>query len=931
MLGNVQVGLPGPRPRAPRRRGARAIARRRGDWSPEWLEDRVLPSGLTYTVDRTTDTGAGSGTSGDLRYAITQANLNTGSTIQFAVTGTIGLGSPLPDIASDVAINGPGASRLTILGTGSAPILKINGFFTVGLSGVTIANGKAYGYGDGGAIDNIYGTLTVTACGFSGNTANTGGAIYNSGHLTVAASTFSTNTAYAFGAAISNDGTATVSTSTFAGNMANDGGGAISNRVNLDVSGCTFSGNSVGVIGRGGAIDNYFARVTIANSTFVNNSAALGGALDNYYATGAPGASHAIATLTDVTITGSSGGGIVNEGDTGGYLTLINSAVAGNNGGDAVGWVNGISSVNNLIGDGSQAVGISNGYNGNRVGTSSNPIDAKLGPLADNGGPTQTMAPLAGSPALGGGSGATTTDTDQRGVPRGRVLDIGAYQASATKVAVSGFPSPSAPGVPHSFTVRLTDPFGQPSLGFNGAVSLTSSDAAASLPTGQTLSAGQGTFTATLNTPGTQSITAATGGLAGSQAGIVVSGASAAFIQQDTKTQGDWKQAYGVEGYSVIGDRSSLPSYAAVTPSGQSSYSWAASTADPRALQKASAPSDRVAACWYRTTSFALDVNLADGQAHRLTLYAVDWDSSARSERIDVTDASTGALLDSRTLSSFHGGAYLSWSVSGHVRFQVTRLAGANAVLSGIFLGGANAPPASSAAFLSTDTATKGNWSGIYGVEGYSVIGDRSSLPSYAAVTPSGQSSYTWAASTADPRALQKASAPSDRVAACWYRTTSFALDVNLADGQAHRLTLYAVDWDSSARSERIDVTDASTGALLDSRTLSSFRGGAYLSWSVSGHVRFQVTRLAGANAVLSGLFLGGANAGQAGAGGSASMLAAGVRQQADRTDQPGLAGSAAPSPSATVCGAISPPPAWDNAIAALDDSAWPSKSRKRA
>ena len=51
--------------------------------------------------------------------------------------------------------------------------------------------------------------------------------------------------------------------------------------------------------------------------------------------------------------------------------------------------------------------------------------------------------------------------------------------------------------------------------------------------------------------------------------------------------------------------------------------------------------------------------------------------------------------------------------------------------------------------------------------QGYDVIGSSASLPSYATVTPSGQSSYTWASSTTDPR-LQAAGG-SSRIAACWY------------------------------------------------------------------------------------------------------------------------------------------------------------------
>ena len=60
---------------------------------PQSIKGRTLLS--TYTVDSLGDTGTGSGSSGDLRYAITQANLSPGSTIQFSVTGTIQLGCSL--------------------------------------------------------------------------------------------------------------------------------------------------------------------------------------------------------------------------------------------------------------------------------------------------------------------------------------------------------------------------------------------------------------------------------------------------------------------------------------------------------------------------------------------------------------------------------------------------------------------------------------------------------------------------------------------------------------------------------------------------------------------------------------------------------------------------------------------------------------------
>jgi hypothetical protein len=95
-------------------------------------------------------------------------------------------------------------------------------------------------------------------------------------------------------------------------------------------------------------------------------------------------------------------------------------------------------------------------------------------------------------------------------------------------------------------------------------------------------------------------------------------------------------------------------------------------------------------------------------------------------------------------------------------------------------------------------------------------------------------------------------------IASCWYSSSgSFSVDINLTDGQAHKISLYALDWDFAGRSERIDVVDPTTGTVLDTRTISSFGSGVYLSWTVKGHVQFRFTGLSGPNPVISGLFFG--------------------------------------------------------------------------
>jgi PKD repeat protein len=168
--------------------------------------------------------------------------------------------------------------------------------------------------------------------------------------------------------------------------------------------------------------------------------------------------------------------------------------------------------------------------------------------------------------------------------------------------------------------------------------------------------------------------------------------------------------------------------------------------------------------------------------------------------------------------------------------------------------GSASSSAVPTASFIKQDTTTQGNWIGTYGSQGYDVIGNMASLPSYATVTPAGQSSYTWAASSTDPRALQDAGG-SGRIAACWYSPSSFTVDVNLTDGQTHDLELYFLDWDSTARSETVQISNASTGAVLNTETVTSFNSGVYLDYAVSGNVDITITHQAGANAVLSGLF----------------------------------------------------------------------------
>ena len=164
-------------------------------------------------------------------------------------------------------------------------------------------------------------------------------------------------------------------------------------------------------------------------------------------------------------------------------------------------------------------------------------------------------------------------------------------------------------------------------------------------------------------------------------------------------------------------------------------------------------------------------------------------------------------------------------------------------MLNGLFLDPTSSPPpTATASFLQQDTTTQGSWIGTYGAQGYDIVCGPSSLPANDTVTPSGQSTYTWTTTSTDPRALQVPGS-SNRVAAVWYSATSFTVDVNLADGQTHDLELYFLDWDSKGRGEQVQISDAGTGKVLDTETISSFTNGVYLDWKVSGNLVITITR----------------------------------------------------------------------------------------
>jgi hypothetical protein len=374
---------------------------------------------------------------------------------------------------------------------------------TVTLTNSTLSGNSATSFGGG---INAGGTVKLTNSTLSGNTAGeAGGGISGVGIVTVTNSTLSGNTApgggivHQGGGGIISRGTLTLTSSTLSGNTAKYGGGAILNYGTLTLTNGTLSGNSAFL---GGGIYNNFGTTTLSNATLSGNSATYGGGIANRGA----------LTLTNSTLSGNSakvGGGINNY--TGKVSHLNNTLIAGNTASGSDPDVRGgviASSGFNLIGDGTGMFGISNGVNGNQIGTSASPIHPLLAKLGSYGGPTKTLPLLPGSPALDAGSNALDggATTDQRGHPRivNGTVDIGAFESQGFTVTVSaGNNQSTVINTPFAsaLAVTVSSSAGEPVAG--GVVKFTAPSSGASAvlsATRVTLNGSrQGSVTATAN------------------------------------------------------------------------------------------------------------------------------------------------------------------------------------------------------------------------------------------------------------------------------------------------------------------------------------------------------------------------------------------------------------------------------------------------
>ncbi len=278
------------------------------------------------------------------------------------------------------------------------------------LTNVVLQNNSAT---SGGAIYQAAGTLTMTDSSLRNNSApGSGGAVFSNSTLVATRVTMSGNTAGADGGALRTQGAATLTDAWLDGNSARAGGGIYSVGP-LQLDRVTVSGNTATQTGGGLHAGSAFSATNLTVSG--NTAGTLGGGL--YLA--APG-----STLTSATLASNIGGGVYSAVGSG-ALTMSHTLLAGNSGGNAnlaqtsAGW--------NLDTDGSAGL----------AGTGDiRPASAGIAALAANGGYAPTHALLEGSAAFdAGGSGAPAID--QRGLPRYRTADIGAFETQNTAPTIS--------------------------------------------------------------------------------------------------------------------------------------------------------------------------------------------------------------------------------------------------------------------------------------------------------------------------------------------------------------------------------------------------------------------------------------------------------------------------------------------------------------
>lgn len=383
---------------------AEPVAVTAGDTTPS-VDAALVPSADvlgTYYVNGATggSPSCGAAAGAGLPFSTIQAALDCAATDGTTPTSLVvidiaaGTYDENDTVDADVDLAGAGAASTVVDGTGSGTVMTVEPSYTVGVFGLTLENGT----GVGGLYDDMA-TVTATDDSLVDNSGSAGGGLTDYfGTVSAIGDTFSGNsTTTAGGGLYDNGGTVTATGDTFAANSGSGGGGIFIQGGTLTATDDTLWDNTA--TGYGGGIEvGYGGTVTATSDTLAGNSAAPGdgGGVAIFETTG--GTVNLADTVLDANSGGNCGSTVVDDGDNVSYPSTDTSCPA-------------------TFLDG----------------------DPGLGPLAENGGPAETMAIGPASAAFEAvGAASCTTSEDARGDPRPGVpdesCDAGAFEYEAPTI-----------------------------------------------------------------------------------------------------------------------------------------------------------------------------------------------------------------------------------------------------------------------------------------------------------------------------------------------------------------------------------------------------------------------------------------------------------------------------------------------------------------
>lgn len=327
-------------------------------------------------------------------------------------------------------------------------------------------------------------------------------------------------------------------------------------------------------------------------------------------------------------------------------------------------------------------------------------------------------------------------------------------------------------------------------------------------------------------------------------------------VSTNTTASGDWPGRFGASGQFIYGGTTDGPTFpnlvSPLVPDGATVDELRVRRNSTAGLLLPDQDFTRSNSALNSPQTMRFDFDFTAAGSRRLTLYMADLDNRNRVQTVRVVSTETGLELNSTTLQRFQEGRYLTLELSGRVSVEIVPVRG-SAVLNGLFL---DPVPTGQNAFVRADTLTGGNWINSYGDNGLVLPGLVTALPAGVTVTTT--------ANTVIGRASRDALVPespaSTTARSTGVFTTPGPFDVQVNVGSSPReVSFYLYNTGRTPVTQRVQLLDPTTGAVVAERDVLLQRSGAYVTFHVSGDNTFRFHALGGGAPALGGVFFNSA------------------------------------------------------------------------